>query len=224
MSLRIALASGTPLAATLRLLEAAGLPLAPLRETPRRSLHQLADGSLVLVAPPADVPTFVERGGADVGVVGKEMLVELECDVYELLDLHAGVGRLVFAQPAGAPDVWAVEGGLSRVTVATKFPQTTRRYFEESGRQVDVIQLQGPVELAPRLRLADAVVDLVRSGRTLAEAGLEVREVLAECSQRLIAGRAAHALRAAEIGGLITRLRALRDGGGAGRDSAEGAA
>jgi len=224
MSLRIALASGTPLAAIVELLEAAGLPLAPLREAPQRALHALADGSTVLVAPPADVPTFVERGGADVGVVGKEVLVEVECDVYELLDLRAGAGRLVFALPAGAPDVWAADGGFSRVSIATKFPETSRRYFEESGRQVEVIRLQGPVEQAPRLRLADAVVDLTRSGRTLAEAGLEVREVLSECSQRLIAGRAAHALRAAEIGALTARLRALRGGGVAGDGAAEGAA
>lgn len=224
MSLRIVLASGSPLPDVFDLLEAAGLPLADVRRAPAHTLHRLSDGSCVLVAPPSDVATFVERGGADLGVVGKETLVEVDPDVYELLDLREGRGRLVFALPVGMPDVWALEEGYSRVTIATKYPETTRRYFEESGRQVEVVPLQGPVERAPGLHLADAVVDLVRSGRTLRDAGLEEREVIDHYSQRLIACRSAHALRAREIGALTERLRELRDRGRRGAGARDGAA
>ncbi|NLG65993.1 MAG: ATP phosphoribosyltransferase [Actinobacteria bacterium] len=211
MSLRIALAAGTPLAETLDLFAAAGVPVAPLRQVGASPLQELPDGTVVLATRAADVPLFVERGGADIGVVGKEILVEVERDVYELLDLRVGRARLVFAQPEDASGAWDEEHGPSRVRVATRFPETTRRYFEASGRQVNVLALEGPVEAAPRLRLADGVVDLVRSGETLRRAGLTEREQIAECSLRLIAGRAAHALRAAEIGALIGRLRELTE-------------
>jgi len=213
MSLRVALASGVPLAATVRLLQAAGLPLAPLHEAQRGAVHVLEDGSTVLVAAPDDVPLWVERGGVDVGVVGKEVLVEHEFEIYELLDLHVGLARLVFALPAGASPDWWERAGRSRVRVATRFPETTRRYFETGGRQADVVALHSAVESAPGLGLADGVVDLVRSGRALIAAGLEEREELARCSQRLIAGRAARALRAAEIGALCGRLRELVERG-----------
>ncbi len=213
MSLRVALASGVPLAATVRLLQAAGLPLAPVQRAAQSPLHVLDDGTTVLVTAPDDVPLYVERGGVDVGVVGKEVLVEHAFEIYELLDLRVGRARLVFALPAGAPSDWWERAGRSRVRVATKFPETTRRYFETGGRQADVVVLHSAVESAPGLGLADGVVDLVRSGRTLIAAGLEEREELARCSQRLIAGRAAHALRAAEIGALCGRLRELVERG-----------
>jgi ATP phosphoribosyltransferase len=213
MSLRIALASGVPLAATVRMLQAAGLPLAPLHDPHHGAVCVLDDGSTVLIASPDDVPLFVERGGVDVGVVGKEVLEEQECEIYELLDLRIGRARLIFALPSAAPHEWWDRAGRSRVRVATKFPETARRYFEAGGRQVDVVALRSAVESAPGLGLADGVVDLVRSGRTLTAAGLEEREELARCSQRLIAGRAAHALRAAEIGSLCERLRELVEQG-----------
>jgi ATP phosphoribosyltransferase len=213
MSLRVALASGVPLPATMRLLQAAGLPLESVHDGQRHPLHTLDDGTTVLIAQAADVPLFVERGAADVGVVGKEVLVELECEIYELLDLQVGRARLMFALPAGAPIDWWDRRGRSRLRVATSFPETTRRYFEARGRQVDVVPLRSAVDAAPKLGLADGVVDLVRSGRTLTAAGLEPREQLALCSQRLVAGRAAHALRAAEIGALCGRLRTLVEQG-----------
>jgi ATP phosphoribosyltransferase len=213
MSLRVALAGGVPLAATVRLLQAAGLPLGPSHEVKRGAVRVLDDGTTVLVTAPDDVPLYVERGGVDVGVVGKEVLVEHDYEIYELLDLHVGRARLVFALPAGAPPDWWERAGRSRVRVATKFPETTRRYFETGGRQADVVALHGAVESAPGLGLADGVVDLVRSGRTLIAAGLEEREELSRCSQRLIVGRAAHALRADEIGELCGRLRELVERG-----------
>ena len=209
MSLRIALASGVSLAPTVRLLQSAGLPLEPSASHQHGQVEVLDDGSLVLVAAPDDVPLFVERGAVDVGVVGKEVLVEQDHEVYELLDLRVGRARLVFALPEDAPAEWWDHSGRSRVRVATKFPETTRRYFEKGGRQVDVVALRSAVESAPGLGLADGVVDLVRTGRTLMAAGLQEREELARCSQRLIAGRGAHALRAAEIGSLCACLREL---------------
>lgn len=213
MSLRIALASGVPLAATVRLLQDAGLPLAALHDSQHGAVNVLDDGTMVLIAAADDVPLFVERGSVDVGFVGKEVLEEQEYEVYELLDLRVGRSRMVFALPPAAPKEWWDQAGRSRVRVATEFPETVRRYFEESGRQVDVVALHSAVESALGLGLADGIVDLIRSGRTLVKAGLEEREELAHCSQRLIAGRAAHALRAAEIGPLCDRLRELVERG-----------
>jgi ATP phosphoribosyltransferase len=208
VKLLIALARGSALSDTLDLLGRAGLSPASAG-APAGLLRQFADGSSALVTCATDVPLLVERGAADIGVVGKEVLAEAERDMYELLDLKIGRARLVFAQLAGTAACWSSGCRRSRVRVATRFPETTRRYFEGSGRQVEVVPLRGAVEAAPGLGLADAIVELENDGTTMMEAGLQVREVLAECSQRLITGRAAHALRATEIVELCRRLRSL---------------
>ena len=205
MSLSIALSRGVTLGRTLDLLQAAGLDVSAVRGERRQGVIALPGGALALVTTAHDVPVYVESGAAAVGVVGKEVLLERRGSVHELLDLRLGRSRLVYAAPAARP---AGRGTDRRLRVATKYPLTARRYFASSGRQVLIVDLHGPVDTAPRLGIADGVVDLVRSGRTLAAAGLEVREEIAVCSQRLIAGRAARALFAAEIDDLLKALRA----------------
>ncbi len=156
-----------------------------------------------------DVPTYVEHGAADLGVVGKDILTEQERTVYEPLDLGFGFCRLVLAAPVvnGTVPEWEslVEGAHLRV--AAKFVHVTERFFREEAIPVDVVKLYGAVELAPSLGLADAIVDLVDTGTTLRENGLaEVREILCS-SARLIVNRASQKTKREEIGDFIHNLR-----------------
>jgi ATP phosphoribosyltransferase len=203
--LRLALTSGSALEPAFDLLAAAGLPVEPLRAASRRPVTVLADGTSVVLLRPADVPAYVEAGAADVGIAGKDWLLEQGRDLYELLDLRSLPGRLVFAQPGGATE--GRRRRLGRLRVATRYEKVTRDYFGRSGRQVEVIPLQDDVELAPRLGLADGIVILVDSDSTLDDADLRERAEIARSTLRLVASRAAHTLLSAEIEGLTERLR-----------------
>jgi ATP phosphoribosyltransferase len=165
----------------------------------------------IITMRPSDVPTYVEAGAADLGVVGKDVLTE-QSDrvVYELLDLGFGRCRMVLAGRAGDQRLGESERRLGAMRIATKYPRTAERYFEDTGRQAEVIEVKGSVELAPLAGLADGIVDLVDTGRTLAENNLEEREQIAESSARLIANRISHKLRAAEVDGLVAELRKAR--------------
>lgn len=146
-------------------------------------------GLRVLILKPADIPAYVEYGAADLGIVGKDILLEQEPDVYEPLDLGFGFCRLVVAEPE---ELWRRDDPAkwSWVRVATKYPNLTERYFSERGIQVELIRLDGSVELAPLVGLADRIVDLVQSGETLRANGLvEVDEIL-RSTARLIVNRA----------------------------------
>jgi ATP phosphoribosyltransferase len=157
---------------------------------------------------PSDVPTYVEAGAADLGITGKDVLGEqADRAVYELLDLGYGSCRMVLAARRGDRALEEAERRLGAMRIATKYPRTAERHFERTGRQAEVIEVKGSVELAPLVGLADGIVDLVDTGRTLAENELEVREEIAACTARLVANRVAHKLRAAEIDGLVERLR-----------------
>jgi ATP phosphoribosyltransferase len=127
--------------------------------------------------------------------------------VYELLDLGYGACRMVLAGRVGDERLGESERRLGAMRIATKYPRTAERYFEETGRQAEVIEVKGSVELAPTAGLADGIVDLVATGRTLADNGLEVREEIARCTARLVANRVVHKLRAAEVDALVERLR-----------------
>jgi ATP phosphoribosyltransferase len=165
---------------------------------------------------PSDVPTYVEAGAAHVGITGKDVLAEQrDRAVYELLDLGYGRCRMVLAGRRGDSRLGEAERRLGQVRIATKYPRTAERYFEATGRQAEVIEVKGSVELAPLVGLADGIVDLVDSGRTLADNDLEVREEIAVCTARLVANRIAHKLRAAELDDFVARLRAA-GGTGAG--------
>jgi ATP phosphoribosyltransferase len=164
-------------------------------------------GLRVLFLKPADIPAYVTYGAADLGIVGKDILLEQEPDVYEPLDLGFGFCRLVVAEPR---ELWERDDPAkwSWVRVATKYPRLTERYFSERGIQVELVRLDGSIELAPLVGLADRIVDLVQSGETLRANGLvEVAEI-ARSTARLIVNRAAMKTEYAAVTGLIDELRA----------------
>jgi len=206
--LRLAVPRGALFADTLDLLDEIGVDSAPLRSGSRALLFP-GERVTVVTMRPSDVPTYVEAGAVDLGITGKDVLLEQqERVVYELLDLGYGQCRMVVATRAGNRFADELERRLGAVRIATKYPRIASRWFEDSGRQAEVIEVKGSVELAPLAGLADAIVDLTASGRTLGENDLEVREVIADCTARLVANRVAHKLRQAEIDELVGRIDA----------------
>ncbi len=203
----VAVPKGRILDALAPLLARAGVDASPLRENDRRLVRKAADGALAWVfLKPDDVPTYVEYGAADIGVSGRDTLLERRHDLYTPVDLGIGRCRLVVAAPRGVrlPDV---------PRVATKYPRVAAEHFAARGVQAEVIPVHGSVELAPLVGLAHAIVDIVETGATLRENDLEILETVAEVSTLLIANRAAYKLRAAAIRPLVERLRAAAAGG-----------
>jgi ATP phosphoribosyltransferase len=184
--LTIALTKGRILGETLPLLERAGItPLEDINRS-RKLVFETTRGDVrLLLLRGTDVPTYVRHGAADMGVVGKDVLLEQGAEgIYEPLDLGIARCRLMTAAPVG----W--QAGSSRVRVATKFTNIARRYFAERGMHADVIKLYGAMELAPMMNLADLIVDIVDTGNTLRANGLEPRELIAEVSSRLVVNKA----------------------------------
>ena len=205
--LRLAVPRGALFGGTLDLLDRAGVETSSLRGDSRALVFRLEGLDLVTMRP-SDVPTYVEAGAAHVGITGKDVLFEqADRGVYELLDLRYGACRMVLAGRRGDESLGESARRLGTMRIATKYPRTAERYFESTGRQAEVIEVKGSVELAPLVGLADGIVDLVDTGRTLAENELEIREEIATCTARLVANRVAHKLRAAEIDEFATRLR-----------------
>ena len=205
--LRIAVPRGALYGETLDLLDAAGVDTSELRGDSRSLIFQ-ASGMTLVTMRPSDVPTYVESGAADVGITGKDVLLE-QADrvVYELLDLGFGRCRMVLAAQTGTDRLGEAQRRLGMMRIATKYPRIAEEYFESTGRQVELVEVKGSVELAPLVGLGDGIVDLVATGRTLEENELEVREEIVECSARFVANRVAHKLRAAEIDELTEKLR-----------------
>lgn len=205
--LKLAVPRGALFGDTLDLLDAAGLDTSEARGESRSLIFEGGEITLVTMRP-SDVPTYVEAGAADVGITGKDVLLE-QADrlVYELLDLGYGRCRMVLAGRTGDERLGESERRLGLMRIATKYPRVTERHFETTGRQVEVIEVKGSVELAPLIGLADGIVDLVATGRTLVENNLEVREEIVECSARFVANRVAHKLRAPEVDELTAKLR-----------------
>jgi ATP phosphoribosyltransferase len=167
-----------------------------------------------LLVKPGDVPIYVERGVADVGVCGRDVLLESSPDVHEPLDLGFGRCRLVVA---GKPDsAVRTSNFLSKLRVATKYPRVAMRHFHERATPVEIIPLTGSVEIAPLLNLSDCIVDIVETGRTLEENGLVILEEIAEVTARCIANRASFQLRRAELLNLFAVLKG-NDAGAAAR-------
>ena len=206
--LTIALSKGRNLAETLPLFAAAGVvPLEDPDASRKLVIPTSQAGVSLLILRPSDVPTYVQYGAADVGVAGKDVLVEHGGEgLYQPLDLGIGRCRLVVATRRGYDWSGTVQRG-ARLRVATKYVRAAREHFAAKSMHVDLIKLYGSMELAPLVGLADGIVDLVDTGRTLEENELEVREEIVTCTARLIANRVAHKLRAAEIDALAERLR-----------------
>ena len=204
--LTIAVPRGALLRETLDLLDRIGVETAEVRANDRKLLF--ADAGIVTMRP-SDVPTYVEAGAADIGITGKDVLMEQsERSVFELLDLGFGRCRMVLASVADEPDP-AVEAlrRLGVVRVATKYPRIAADFFERTGRQAEIVEVKGSVELAPLTGLVEAIVDLTATGTTLRENRLAVREEVAVATARLIANPVAHKLKAAAIDEVLERLR-----------------
>ena len=205
--LKLAVPRGALLDETLDTLDTAGIDTAAARGGSRSLIFESGELTLVTMRP-SDVPTYVEAGAADVGITGKDVLLEQSDRVaYELLDLGYGRCRMVLAGRKGDERLGEAERRLGMMRIATKYPRTAERYFEQTGRQVEVIEVKGSVELAPLVGLADGIVDLVASGRTLEENDLEEREEIVTCTARFVANRVSHKLRAGEVDELTARLR-----------------
>src|SRR5919197_3065487 len=204
--LRLAVPRGALFNTTLDLLDRLGVDTADVRVNDRRLLFP--DAGLVTMRP-SDVPTYVEAGAADIGITGKDVLSEQdERDVYELLDLGFGACRMVFATVAGDAPAAEAMRRLGVMRVATKYPRIAAAYFERTGRQAEIVEVKGSVELAPLTGLVEAIVDLTATGTTLRENHLAVREEIAIATARLIANPVAHKLKARAIDDVVERLRA----------------
>ena len=202
----IALSKGRLADQALDLLEKAGYDVSAGREKSRKLiLEDPNTGLRFILAKPADVPTYVEYGAADLGVVGKDTLLEEGRQLYEVIDLGFGKCRMCVAGPA------ELKGKLDTIPnkrVGTKYPNITRAYFEGVKKEsVEIIKLNGSVELAPLIGLSEVIVDIVESGRTLYENGLDVLETVADISARVVVNRVSMTMKADEIKPMIAKLK-----------------
>jgi ATP phosphoribosyltransferase len=204
--LRVAVPKGAIFEDALKALGGAGLPVEILRENGRRLLYRSEETEFI-ISRPSDVPVFVEYGAADVGIVGKDVLEEQRPNVMELRDLGTGACRMILAAPEGrAENIRRAISHAEVVRVATKFPNTARRYFDTLGRQAEIIELHGSVELAPLVGLAECIVDLSATGTTLRENDLVVLDEISYSTARLIANRGAYRLRHREVAALLDAM------------------
>jgi ATP phosphoribosyltransferase len=218
--LTIAVPRGALFAGTVEVLAALGIDTDELRSNDRKLLFEEIG---VITMRPSDVPTYVEAGAADLGVTGKDVLLEQAAqrpgeggrEVYELLDLGYGRCTMVLASKAGPDPALEALRRLGVMRVATKYPRIAARHLEETGRQAEIVEVKGSVELAPLTGVVEAIVDLTATGTTLRENNLVVREEIVVCTARLIANPVAHKLKAGPIDDLMEQLRALPVAGGA---------
>jgi ATP phosphoribosyltransferase len=200
--LTIAVAKGRLQAETLDLLTRAGLVFSNEALVSRRLAVEDESGFFRLIfVKPADVPVYVEHGIADCGIVGRDVLLESAADLLQPLSLNIGACRIVVAARKDAP-----ETQLGMLKVATKYPRIAARHFGARGVAVDLIELAGSVELASVLSLADCIVDLVETGKTLQENGLGIIEVITVSTARLVVNRASYQLKAHVVGRFIRSL------------------
>jgi ATP phosphoribosyltransferase len=218
-NLTIALSKGKLLDPALELLARVGLLSKKISQESRRLVFEdRASRTTIMIIRPSDVPTYVEYGAVDAGIVGADVLMEQATDVYEPLDLRFGACRLAVAAPAAiksngrvtshppTPDAPG-RAPYPRLRVATKYPNITERHFTHKGVPIEIIKLYGSIELAPMVGLADCIVDLVSSGQTLKAHNLVVKEVIAVSTARLIVNRASLKLHYQRVNDLVEALR-----------------
>jgi len=207
--LMLALTKGRLEKETMALFESMGLDCGEVRNKGRRLILPVNGGEYrVVLAKAADVITYVEHGVCDMGVVGKDTILEHGANFFEVLDLGFGKCRFAVAGPKGTE----LFSGYTAKTIATKYPNVARAFFESRGMDVNIIKIEGSVELAPLLHLSDAIVDIVETGSTLKENGLEILADIVPISARLIVNTASLKLRKKEIEQLIDKMTAVLDG------------
>lgn len=203
--IRIALTKGRIEKKAVEMLAAAGYDCSELIEKGRKLIFKLGDDDIeVVLAKAADVITYIEHGVCDVGIVGEDTIMEHGKWFHELLDLNFGKCKFALAGIKGK-DFYE---GYTHKIIASKYPNVTKNYFNSKGIDVEIVKIEGSVELAPLLNLSDAIVDIVETGSTLKENGLEVYEDVAYISTRLIVNTAAIKLKKAEIDELVQRIKA----------------
>ena len=183
--------------------EAAGYECPSIKENSRKLIFENSEKQVrYFWVKPSDVSIYVERGAADIGVAGKDILLEYEPNVYELLDLDMGKCRMAVAAPKSFYD-----DGMRTLRVATKFTNIAARYYASIGREIDIIKLNGSIEIAPILGLSDVIVDIVETGTTLKENDLEVKTEILPISARLIANKASFKFKSAEIENIMCSMK-----------------
>lgn len=201
--LNIALPKGRLGEKVYAMFEAAGFECPSIKENNRKLIFENTEKQVrYFWVKPSDVAIYVERGAADIGVAGKDILLEYEPDVYELLDLDLGKCRMAVAAPASFRD-----NENRTLKVATKFTHIAANYYNSIGRQIDIIKLNGSIELAPILGLSDVIVDIVETGTTLKENNLEVKQTILPISARLISNKASFQFKGAQIEALLREVR-----------------
>jgi ATP phosphoribosyltransferase len=204
--LTIAVPRGALFEETLDRLDALGVDTSEVRENDRKLVFPEAG---IVTMRPSDVPTYVEHGAADIGITGKDVLLEqAHRRVYELLDLGYGYCRMVVAARAGDDPLGEPLRRRGIVRIATKYPRIATDYFTSTGRQAEIVEVKGSVEIAPLIGLTDAIVDLTATGTTLTENNLVEVEQIAEATARLIANPVSHKLKSREIDDVVARMRA----------------
>ncbi|MGC4376866.1 ATP phosphoribosyltransferase [Fictibacillus sp. Mic-4] len=200
--LTVAMPKGRIFHEAVELLRKADYPLPPEFEDSRKLIIEIEEAKMrFILAKPMDVPTYVEHGVADIGIAGKDVMLEEERVVYEVLDLNISECHLAVAGLAGA------EKKSFAPKIATKYPNVAAKYFREQGEQVEIIHLNGSIELAPMIGLADRIVDIVSTGRTLKENGLVELQNIMTITSRLIVNPASYRMKAEMIDELVERLK-----------------
>jgi len=206
--LRIALTKGRLEKDTVELFEKIGFDCSKIRDKGRKLILPIPGTDIeIVLAKAADVITYVEHGVCDVGVVGKDTIMENGHSFYEVLDLGFGKCRFALAGPVGRPFFT----GYTMKCIATKYPKVAREYFKKRGMDVQIIKIEGSVELAPLLGLSDAIVDIVETGTTLKENGLEIIEEICPISARMIINIASMKLKKEEIESLTKKIEAVKE-------------
>lgn len=204
-SLTIALAKGRTADSTIELLYKTGIEFPEFHKKSRKLVFYSSDKKIKLIFVKAvDVCTYVDKGAADIGVVGKDNILESDADIYELLDLKIGICKFSVAGRIDQPPL----SETSSLTVASKYPKVARTFFKQKGIEIDIIKLNGSVELAPLIGMSDVIVDIVETGNTIRENGLKVMEDIDDISTRLIVNKSSFATKTASIQYIIDQFKA----------------